>query len=325
MKSFVTGATGFVGSHLVDRLLKENHQVFCLIRETSNLRWLNNKPVIFVKNSLDSEAVKEILKEADFVFNVAGVVKAKNYSGYYQGNVVPTKTLLEILSEVNPDLKRFIHISSQAACGPNPDERPIDESYTPRPITDYGRTKLLAEEEVLKKSNELKTVILRPSAIFGPRDTEIFVYFKTFMKGLNAVIGFNEKYLSLIYIEDFIDAIYKAAISNIKSGEVFFVSSDKAYSWNDIGNVTSQVTGKKAFKLRIPHWIVYTVGAFSELISIFSNKAATLNLEKCKDITRQRWVCSNEKIKSLIGWSEQYSLQEAFKITFEWYKSMNWL
>ncbi|MGB9696835.1 MAG: NAD-dependent epimerase/dehydratase family protein [Ignavibacteria bacterium] len=325
MKSFVTGATGFVGSHLVDRLLKEEHQVFCLVRKTSNTRWLDNKPVVLIKDNLDSENVREVLAKTDFVFNVAGVVKAKDYNSYYQGNVVPTQTLLEILSQVKPDLKKFIHISSQAVCGPNPDDNPIDETYEPRPITSYGKTKLLAEKEVLKKSNVLKTVILRPSAIFGPRDTEILVYFKTFMKGLNAVIGFNEKYLSLIYIEDFIDAIYKAVFSDLKSGEVFFVSSDRAYSWDNIATVTAQVIGKKAFKLRIPHWIVYTVGAFSELFSMFSGKATTLNLEKCKDITRKRWVCSNKKIKSLVGWNEQYSLQEGFKITLDWYKSMGWL
>jgi dihydroflavonol-4-reductase len=325
VKSFVTGATGFVGSHLVDRLIKEEHQVFCLVRKTSNTRWLNNKPVTLINESIESEFVKDILAKTDFVFNVAGVVKAKDYDSYYQGNVVPTRKLLEIISLVRPDLKRFVHISSQAVCGPNPDDNPIDETYEPHPITSYGKTKLMAEKEVLKKSNEIKTVILRPSAIFGPRDTEILVYFKTFLKGLNAVIGFTEKYLSLIYIEDFIDAIYKVAVSNLKSGEIFFVSSDKAYSWQNIGSVTSKVVGRRALKLRIPHWLVYTVGTISELYSLICRKAVTLNLEKCKDITRKRWVCSNKKIKSVVGWNEQYSLEEAFKITIDWYKSMNWL
>lgn len=326
MKAFVTGATGFVGSHLVDRLLKEGFEVFCLKRKTSNTRWLEGKNVQYVNGDLYSNDVLEkTIKDMDYVFHVAGVLKSKKKEGYEKGNNLATKNLIEITYKVKPDLKKFVHISSLAVCGPTPDEKSIDEKYIPKPITNYGITKYKAEQEVLKYRDRLPVVIVRPPAVFGPRDTEILVYFQTFSKGLNSVIGLKEKYLSLIYIEDLIDGIMLAAGKPNNSGEIYFVSSDKAYNWNDIGSITSKLLGKKAIKIKIPHSVVFSVGYIAQFFSAFSKNAATLNVEKCKDITRERWVCSNQKAKDELGFREKHSLEESFAKTIEWYKKENWI
>ena len=186
-------------------------------------------------------------------------------------------------------------------------------------------TKYKAEQEVLKYSDRLPVTIIRPPAVFGPRDTEILVYFQTFSKGLNSVIGLKEKYLSLIYIEDLIDGIMLAAEILNNSGEIYFISSDKAYSWNDIGNITSKLLGKKAIKIKIPHSVVFGVGYIAQFFSTFSKNAATLNVEKCKDITRERWVCSNQKAKDKLGFIEKHTLEESFAKTIDWYKRNNWI
>ncbi|MBL7128712.1 MAG: NAD-dependent epimerase/dehydratase family protein [Ignavibacteria bacterium] len=326
MKAFVTGATGFVGSHLVDRLLKEGVEVYCLKRKTSNTRWLEGKNVYYVNGDLYSNDVLEkTIKDMDYVFHVAGVLKSKNKEGYEKGNNLATKNLIEITHKVKPDLKKFVHISSLAVCGPTPGEKAIDENYIPKPITNYGTTKYKAEQEVLKYRDRLPVTIIRPPAVFGPRDTEILVYFQTFSKGLNSVIGFKEKYLSLIYIEDLIDGIMLAAEKPNHSGEIYFISSDKAYNWNDIGNITSKLLGKKAIKIKIPHSVVFGVGYIAQFFSTFSKNAATLNVEKCKDITRERWVCSNQKAKDELGFIEKHTLEESFAKTIDWYKKNNWI
>ncbi len=326
MKALITGASGFVGSHLADSLLKKNYEVYCLIRKTSNLRWLNNKNFHFIEGDLFSnDVLSSVIKDMDYVFHVAGVVKSKTKEGFKKGNYLATKNLLEITLKNNPNIKKFIHISSGAVCGPNPDDKPMDEEYECKPKTTYGITKKLAEDEVLKYKDKFPVVIIRPPAVFGPRDTEILVYFKTFAKGLNSVIGFREKYLSLIYIEDLINGIILATEKVTKSGSIYFICSDKEYNWNEIGNITSKLLGKKALKLRIPHFIVYIVGAIAQFFSIFSQNATTLNIEKCFDITRKKWVFSNIKAKNELGFKELYTLEESFAKTIEWYKKMNWL
>ncbi|MEO8447108.1 MAG: NAD(P)-dependent oxidoreductase, partial [bacterium] len=174
MKALVTGATGFVGSHLVDRLIEKNYEVYCLKRKTSSTKWLDGKNVKFVEGDLFSnEALGNCIREMDYVFHVAGLVKAKTKQGFYHGNTEATKNLLEITYKVNPGIKKFIFISSQAAAGPTLTDKPKDENDKPEPITTYGITKLKAEEEVEKYKDKFPVTIIRPPAVFGPRDTEI--------------------------------------------------------------------------------------------------------------------------------------------------------
>lgn len=326
MKAFITGATGFIGSHLVDVLLEKKYDVYCLIRKTSNLRWLKGKDVHFVEGDLFSnDVLSEVIREMDYIYHVAGVVKSKTNEGFEKGNHLATKNLLELTLKNNPNIKKFVHVSSGAVCGPNPDDKPLTEDYEPKPRTTYGVTKKMAEDEVLKYKDKFPVAIVRPAAVFGPRDTEILVYFKTFSKGLNSVIGLQEKYLSLIYIDDLVNGIVLAAEKDIPSGSIYFICSDKEYNWNDIGNITSKLLGKKAIKVRVPHWIVYTVGAIAQFFAMFSKNAATLNLEKCFDITRKKWVFSNEKAKKELGFKEKYTLEESFGKTIDWYKEMKWI
>ncbi|MEP7146805.1 MAG: NAD-dependent epimerase/dehydratase family protein [bacterium] len=326
MKALVTGATGFVGSHLVDKLLEKNYEVYCMKRKTSSTKWLDGKNVRYVDGDMFSnEVLEKVIKDMDYVFHVAGVVKAKTKDGFFHGNYEATKNLLEITYKVSPGIKKFIFVSSQAAGGPTRTEKPVDENTENKPITTYGVSKLRAEQEVEKYKDKFPITIIRPPAVFGPRDTEILIYFKTFSKGLNSVIGFDAKYLSLVYVEDLADGIILAAENDIANGQKYFISLDKAYNWDEIGSVTSQLLGRKAFKIRLPHSVVYSVGYLAELFSTFSKKPATLNLEKCRDITQLRWVCSNEKAKKELGFKNKYTLEEAFKKTINWYKEMKWI
>ncbi len=326
MKAFVTGATGFVGSHLVDRLIERGIEPYCLRRKTSNIKWLEGKPVKFVDGDLFSnEVLEDVIKDMDYVFHVAGVVKAKNKDGFIKGNHLATKNLIEITRKVNPGIKKFVHISSLAVCGPTPDATPLTEDYDPKPMTTYAVTKLAAEEEVMKYKDEMNVTILRPPAVYGPRDTEIFIYFQTFKKGLNSLIGFGEKFLSLVYVKELVDAIMLAAESDKSNGQTYFICSDKPYNWDEIGSTTSIVLGKKSLKLRLPHFFVFSVGYMAEYFGRLTNKAMTLNVEKVRDITSARWVCSNEKAKKELGFNPVLSLEEGFRETVDWYKLEGWL
>jgi nucleoside-diphosphate-sugar epimerase len=326
MKAFITGATGFVGSHLADLLLEKGYEVYCLKRKTSSTKWLDGKKIHYVNGDLFSnEVLSSVIKEMDYVFHVAGVVKAKNRQGFITGNQLATKNIVEITFRVNPEIKKFIHISSLAVCGPNPDNKPLTEDYLPRPITTYGVTKLEAEKEVLKFKDKIPVTIIRPPAVYGPRDTEILVYFKTFSKGLNSIIGFQNKYLSLVYVKDLVKGIVLAAESEKSNSEIFFISSDKFYNWNELGKIVSGILKRRVIKIRIPHFVVYSLGYIAQFLASVSGKAATLNVEKCKDITRERWVCSNEKAKKILGFNPEYEAENGFLETIDWYKREKWI
>ncbi|WP_337866076.1 NAD(P)-dependent oxidoreductase [Ignavibacterium sp.] len=322
----VTGGTGFVGSHLVDLLLNKGFEVRCITRKSSDLRWLKDKDVkIFDCGLYDKEALKEIITDADYVYHVAGVVKSKTKEGYFRGNVDTTRTLIEAALESKSNLKRFLVVSSQTVTGPSMDVKPVNEETECRPITTYGKSKLEEETLVLSYKDKLPITICRAPAVYGERDTEIFIYFKTFSKGLTTTIGFNEKKLSLIHVLDLVRGFYLAATNEKSQGQVYFISSEELYTWPQINNITSKIIGKKPIAIKVPHFLVYTIAAIAQFAAIFSSKPATLNIEKAKDITQQYWICDTSKAVRELGYHQQISIEDGIKRTVEWYKKMKWI
>lgn len=322
----VTGGTGFVGSHLVDLLLNEGYEVRCITRKSSDLKWLKNKDVkIFDCGLYNKEALKEVIREADYIYHVAGVVKSKTKEGYFRGNVDTTRTLIEATLESNSKLKRFLVVSSQTVTGPSLDGKPVNEDTECRPITTYGKSKLEEEKLVLSFKDKLPITICRAPAVYGERDTEIFIYFKTLSKGLTTTIGFNEKKLSLIHVQDLINGFYLAATNEKSKGQIYFISSEEFYTWPQINNITSKIIGKKPIVIKIPHFLVYTIAAVAQFAAMFSSKPATLNIEKAKDITQQYWICDTSKAVNELGYHQKISIEEGVRRTVEWYKKMNWI
>jgi dihydroflavonol-4-reductase len=324
--SVVTGASGFVGSHLVDRLLSEGHEVRCILRSSSSKRWLENKNVeIFDCGLFDKDPLKAILKDADYLFHIAGVVKAKDEKDYFKGNVETTHVLLEVLCEVNPNIQKVVIVSSQTACGPSLDGKPVNEETPEHPITRYGRSKYEQEQLAKKYMDKIPISIIRPPAVFGERDTEIYLFFKTYKQGLMGLIGFNKKKLSLVHVDDLVNGIYLSAISKNSVGQIYFIGTEQYYDWDQIGEVTNKAFGKKAFTIRIPHFVVYSIAAVAQFFALFSSKAATFNIEKARDFVQQAWTCDVSKAVRDLGYHQTVSLEDGIKRTVDWYRAMKWL
>lgn len=322
----VTGSNGFVGSHLVDRLLVEGYRVRCITRKSSNLKWLEGKDVeIFDCGLMDKAGLREAFAGASYIYHVAGVVKAKRAEGYFKGNVDTTRNLLEVALEFKENIKRFLIVSSQTAAGPSFSEEAIDEEVTPHPITTYGRSKLAGEEVGREFMDRLPVTICRAPAVYGERDTEIFIFFQTFSKGLMTQIGFNEKKVSLIHVEDLVNGFIQAAESEKAAGQVYFISSEKYYTWEEIGKVTAKALDKKPLKIKIPHFLVFIIMAVAQFFALFTPKATILNIEKAKDITRPYWTCDTSKAARDFGYRQKISLEEGIKRTCDWYKKMGWI
>lgn len=326
-KVFITGATGFIGSHLADELIKKNYTIKCLVRKTSNLKWLKDKPVEFVYGDFfDDKVLEDALKDVDYVYHVAGVTFAKKKEEFQKGNVDATKNLLEVCLRVNPKLKKFIHVSSQAAVGPSFDpNNAVDETKVYEPLTTYGRSKMEAEKLVRGYFDKMNITIVRPPAVYGPRDYAIFEYFKTMSRGLQPMIGFDNKLVSLIHVLDLVRGFIQAGESEKAKSNIYFISSEKFYNWRDVGDVTKKLFNRKTLKVVVPHFAVYTVGFFAQVFAMFSTKPVILNLEKVREITQAYWICSVEKAKKDFGYKQNISLEEGFKNTIEWYKENKWL
>lgn len=328
MKVSITGANGFIGSHLVDKLLERGAEITCLARKSSNLQWLENKPIKFVIGDLfNMEALKQLVKDADYVYHVAGVVKSKTRQGYFHGNSDATRYMLESCLLHNTTLSKFMYLSSQAAVGPSPDvDRPVDETTPYHPITTYGESKKAAEEIVMSYQNKIPVTIVRPPAVYGPRDTEIFIFFQTIEKGVNPLIGFADTRVSLIHSSDLVDGIILAGESQKSIGQIYFISSELLYGWEECGKFAAKLMGKKhPFHLRVPHVLVFTIAAGAEFIARFQKQAATLNIEKARDITQRYWTCDVSKAKRELGFTQKISLEAGFEQTIRWYRDHGWL
>lgn len=324
--SVVTGASGFVGSHMVDYLLSKGHEVRCILRKSSSTKWLENKNIkIFNSGLSDKDGLAEAIKNADYIYHIAGVVKSKTRDGYFKGNVEPTRNILDVCLKVNPNIKRILIVSSLTACGPTKIGKPVNEKTPENPITTYGESKFMQEQLAKSYFDKLPITIVRPPAVYGPRDTEIYLVFKTFQKGLMTLVGFNKKELSLVHVFDLVHGIYLASINEKSKGQTYFISSDEISDWDKVAKILEDVFEKKALKIKIPHLIVYLIAAIAQFFSLFSKKPATFNLEKARDFVQEAWTCSISKAESELNFRPLLSTEEGIKQTIEWYKSVNWL
>ena len=326
MKTLVTGGTGFIGSHVIERLCERGDKVVTVSKDTLNLRELQKLGVEVVDGDINSiNSWENILKDVDIVFHIAGVTHAKNSCDYYEGNHAATKRLIELCSEMCGNLKRFVYVSSLAAVGPSAENIPVDETSAYHPVSDYGRSKMLGELEVLKFSDKLPITIVRPSAVYGPRERDMYMYMKSIKRGILMLIGFNQKYLNLIYVDDLIEGIILASASDQAINQIYFLGSEVSYPNEEIGRTIAEVIHRNPLGLHVPHCMVYCICAVEELIGKIFGNQVFLNLQKARELTQTAWNCSIEKAKRELGFNPKTSLYDGFTYTFQWYKQMGWL
>jgi dihydroflavonol-4-reductase len=325
-KALVTGANGFVGSHLVEALLDKGYQVRCLVRKTSNLRWLSGLNVEYVYGDVAEKiSLKEAVKDVDLVYHSAGLTKAKNREEYFKANVEGTKNLVEACLKENTKLQRVIYISSQAAVGPGDDERPLNETAPCRPVTYYGESKLEGEKIVLQHADQLPITIIRPPAVYGPRDTDMLGFFKVANSSFRIAFGRGESFVSLVYVKDLIDGIILSAENPKSIGQIYFIADDRIYSWKEAFKIIAKVLNKRTIPLRIPKSFVFFLAFLSENFSHLCGGTAVFNTQKAKEITKRYWGLDVSKAKTELGYAPKYNLDRGAEETVRWYKEKGWL
>jgi nucleoside-diphosphate-sugar epimerase len=326
MKVLVTGGTGFIGSHLVERLLARGEDVRCVAKDRLNVVMLDSPNVEVILGDLNNGlGWDRILDGVERVYHLAGVTKAARASEYYEGNCLATKRLLESCLRFGRNIKRFLYVSSQAAVGPSPDADPVTECSPYHPVTHYGKSKMMAELEVLKVHDRLPITIIRPSAVYGPRERDWLEYFKYIKQGIQPLMGFGKKLLSLIHSDDLVNGIVAAAESPRAEGEIYFLGSEATYSTEDIGDAVARVLNRRTLRVRIPHVLVRAVGMLSGALARLSGRAALFNYQKAIDSLQSSWVCSVEKAKSHFEFRQCVPLEDGLLRTCRWYQEHGWL
>lgn len=328
MEALVTGATGFVGSHVADLLIQRGFSVRAIYRKTSNTRWLQNKPVKLVEASLsDCDSLREAVRGVDYVFHIGGLIMARSQDEFMKANRDGTRNLGEACLETAPNLRRFLYVSSLTAAGPSKSlDEPVTEDMPCSPLTAYGRSKVAAEKAIMELSPKMPVTIVRPPAVYGPRDNGLVPVFKAVKNGIGMLIGFDKKYLSLVHSTDLARGIVDAAMPDISIGEAYYISSDEFYNWVQLMDTMKEAFSKKfLIKLRAPHFVVLSAAAATEFVGQFMKTPPIFNYDKGIDFIQKYWTCSTEKARRHFGYRQEVPLRAGFEETFKWYRDNKWL
>jgi dihydroflavonol-4-reductase len=318
MKVLVTGGTGFMGSHLIDRLLEDpDTELHALVRNPAKTRWLEGKGrVHFLKGDLSS--VPELPSGLSVVFHLAGLTKTHRSSEYYTVNQAGTASLFRALAD-RKETPRVVYVSSQAAGGPSSPGRPSREDDPPRPVSPYGISKLRGEQEALAFKDRLPLVILRIGAVYGPRDDDFLEFFRYVRSGFLPLYGRRKNSLSLLHVRDAVRAILLAARAGVPSGEIFNIAGSGPSTWDEMGETAARILGRKVVRVRIPAWAAFLACAASGGVGRLRGKATALNLGKYEDIKPASWVADVQKARAVLGFESRISLEEGLRETLDWY------
>ncbi|GAA4333338.1 NAD(P)-dependent oxidoreductase [Mucilaginibacter gynuensis] len=320
----ITGASGFVGYHLVNEALKNNLEVCAAVRKSSKIDHLKEFDIQYIYPDFsDREALTETLKNEkfDYIIHAAGVTKARSQREYDLINAGNTANLAAAAADSG--VKKLVLISSLAAVGPlHSLDGIIKDNTTPNPVTAYGRSKLAAEER-LKVFKTLNYTILRPTAVYGPRDKDIFIFFKQVVKGIEPYIGSKAQKLSFIYVTDLAKASIKALYAGNK--KTYIIADGNFYDKYALGDITKSVLNLRTYKFHLPVNFVKVIAGIAEKVSSLSNKASALNIEKLNELTAANWYCDIEEAKHDLGFTPHYDLHAGLTETLNWYKANKWL
>ena len=323
----ITGSSGFVGFHLINEALASDFEVYAAVRSNSGTEHLDDLPIHYVElnyNSIDELA--NVLSEiqCDYIIHAAGTTKAKTAAVYNEINAQYTKNLALACKKLTRPIQKFIFVSSLAAIGPLKVLNGQIEDYTKaNPVTNYGRSKMLAEA-YLNDIPDLPLVVIRPTAVYGPREKDLLILFKSISKGIEPYIGSFKQQFSFVYVKDLAQVIIKALLVDTKH-RVYNVSDGHVYNRYALANATKELLNKRTLKFHLP---VVTVGVLASLMDrLYKNKKETpaLNKEKMAELTAINWACNINTMQDDFGFTPQFNLKEGLAETLKWYKVNNWL
>jgi nucleoside-diphosphate-sugar epimerase len=301
--------------------VKRNYEVTCLARKSSDLRCLEDFDVdIIHADCTDRGSLGQLSGDFSHVFHLAGLTKAGKEADFYATNAGGTENLLSVFSEKVSSLRRFVYLSSLAAAGPSCAGAPLEESAEPKPVSAYGLSKLRGEEAVVACKDRMPVSIIRPPAVYGPRDRDFFLFFRMVKKGFYPYWG--KCYYSLLYVDDLVQGIIKAAESPEAEGRTYYLSDGGIHSNDEIVSEIICAMETRAIRLRVPAPVLDFLAVVSEKLA--SGKSI-INTDKLREIRHSHWTCNSDKAEKELGFIPKVTLKEGIKWTADWYKIHRWI
>lgn len=316
----ITGATGFIGRNLIPEITK-----FCkvriLVRRTSDIESFKaNKQIEIVYGDLDEDiGLVQALDGIDTVIHCAARTIGKNFFEYYKTNTTGTKNLINAMD--SKYIKGIIYLSSHAAYGPSNEKRSCTEGERPQPISFYGVTKKCAEEVI--RNSCIPYIILRPVSVYGPHDMDILKYIRLLYQGICPIVGFGEKYINLIYVDDLIQLIIKIIRAEKFYNRTYFVNDSHWYSYDEVLNEIDASLHKKNLRIHVPTSLALFIGLMNDVF--LHEKKRRVWRDKVRELAANYWLCSNERLIKEFSFVPQYSLKDGMKVTIQWYKEQGFL
>ncbi len=325
-KVLVTGASGFVGGHVVHSLHARGLAVRCLVRQSSRLDFIRPMaPELVIGDVTQPDRLSQALRGVDAVIHCAGLTKAPSLRVYQQVNEDGCRNLYAACRDRKGDLAGIVHIGSLAAIGPSFGGTPVTETSPPHPVSDYGRSKLAGQRIAEASRSDLPVAILLPPAVYGPRDVDFLVYFKFVARGIMPRIGDSNRPISLVYVKDLARCAVELLTNQAAARTTYFVNDGCVHTWTQVAEVIAQIMGKSPKTVPVPVAVLRGAGALGDLYARVAQKTPLINSQKVREFLQEGWTCSAQRIRDELGFRPQYSLGDGMRETFAWYRENKWL
>ena len=333
MKILITGASGFIGSFIVEEALKRGFETWAAMRKSSSKEYLQDERIKFIELNLSSkeQLVEQLRGQAfDYVVHAAGVTKCLNKADFHRINTEGTKNLVTALLELQMPLKRFVFVSSLSVFGAIREQQPyeeIRETDTPQPNTEYGRSKLEAERflDSLSSQPPFPYVILRPTGVYGPREKDYFLMAQSIKQHSDFAVGYKRQDITFVYVSDVVQAVF-LALEKGQTGRKYFLSDGEVYQSTTFSDLIHEELGRPWWiRITAPVWVLRIVTFFGEYYSRLTGKITALNNDKFNILRQRNWRCDIQPAIDELGYHPEVDLKEGVRRAIKWYKEQGWL
>lgn len=326
MRAIVTGAAGFVGSHLVEALVARGDAVVCVERPGASRHWIERLPVEWHATGLDDlDALARICEGAEVIYHLAGLTEAPHPSDFYAVNTLGTAQMIRAAARHNGAAPRLVLASSIAATGPCRNGDRLAPDTVPFPISHYGESKLLAEAVVHAHAEHVPATVLRFPSIYGPRERAILTLFKLVRRGFALTIGPWDREVSLCYVADAVQAFIAAGTRPRAAGRTYCIAHPEAVSWERFANAVGDALGRRPRLVSLPVPVAQAVAVTLELAAKLRRRAAILNRERVREMTQDRWVCDPSRAIADLEIRPAFDVERGIGATAAWYREHGWL